>query len=133
MCCPMGTVSSSSPHGVVSGCEVSGGPPVGAERGELGLPCLFTRLPEPPGLRHVQQGLAPLLEFVGAQGLALLVHSRDGRPPGFDEERYKKRNTVERAINRLRHARAVATRYDQRGYVFRGPATVAALVIRLRT
>ena len=25
--------------------------------------------------------------------------SRGGRPPGFDEERYKKRNTVERAIN----------------------------------
>jgi transposase len=46
-----------------------------------------------------------------------------GRPPGFCEERYKKRNTVERAINRLNHARAVATRYDKRGYVFLGTAT----------
>ncbi|MFB6676659.1 hypothetical protein ACFCWG_30385, partial [Streptomyces sp. NPDC056390] len=27
--------------------------------------------------------------------------SRGGRPTGFDGERYKKRNTVERAINRL--------------------------------
>ncbi|WP_419248474.1 hypothetical protein [Streptomyces virginiae] len=62
----------------------------------------------------------------------MLVHSRGGRPPGFDEERYKKRNTVERAINRLQHARAVATCYDKRGYAFRGPATAAALVIRLR-
>lgn len=25
-----------------------------------------------------------------------------GRPPGFDKERYKKRNVVERAINRLK-------------------------------
>ncbi|MFF7079013.1 IS5 family transposase [Streptomyces lavendulae] len=34
-----------------------------------------------------------------------------GRPPGFDEDRYKKRNTVERAINKLKNHRAVATRY----------------------
>lgn len=54
-------------------------------------------------------------------------------PPGFDEERYEKRDTFERAINRLRNARAVATRYDQRGYVYLGTATAAALAIRLRT
>ncbi|GLW02787.1 IS5 family transposase [Streptomyces lavendulae subsp. lavendulae] len=34
-----------------------------------------------------------------------------GRPPGFDEDRYKKRNTVERAINKLKNQRAVATRH----------------------
>ncbi|MFE2183262.1 amidohydrolase family protein [Streptomyces sp. NPDC059455] len=40
---------------------------------------------------------------------------------------------VERAINRLKQCRAVATRYDKRGYVFLGTATTAALVIWLRT
>ncbi|MFE5793929.1 cupin domain-containing protein [Streptomyces sp. NPDC056503] len=35
--------------------------------------------------------------------------------------------------NKLKHARAVATRYDKRGYVFLGTATAAALVIWLRT
>ncbi|MFF1649896.1 hypothetical protein [Streptomyces sp. NPDC058240] len=53
--------------------------------------------------------------------------------PGFDVGRYKKRNTVERAINQLKQCRAVATRDDKRGCVFLVTATAAALVIRLRT
>jgi transposase len=68
-----------------------------------------------------------------SQAARLRKGSRGGRPPGFDEERYKKRNTVERAINKPKESRAVATRYDKRGHVFHGTATAAALVIRLRT
>lgn len=41
--------------------------------------------------------------------------SRGGRPPGFDKDRHKERNTVERAIGKLKQCRAVATRYDKRG------------------
>ncbi|MFF8394867.1 hypothetical protein [Streptomyces sp. NPDC016172] len=37
----------------------------------------------------------------------------DGRPAS--SERYKRRNTIERAINKLKQARPVATRYDERG------------------
>jgi transposase len=59
--------------------------------------------------------------------------SAGGRPPGFDAERYKLRNVVERAINKLKGFRAVATRYDKRGYVFGGTVTAAAVVIWLRT
>ena len=79
------------------------------------------------GIRHT------IPEKTDSQAARLRKGARGGRPPGFDEERYKKRNTVERAINQLKHARAVATRYDKRGYVFLGTATVAALTIWLRS
>lgn len=59
--------------------------------------------------------------------------SRGGRPTGFDSERYKKRNTVERTLNRLKGFRAVATRYEKRAYIYLGTVTLAALVIWLRT
>lgn len=68
-----------------------------------------------------------------SQAARLRKGSHGGRPPGFDEERYKKRNTVERAINRLAQHRAALTRYDKRRYVYLGPATAAALTIWLRT
>ncbi|MFF2819546.1 IS5 family transposase [Kitasatospora cineracea] len=78
------------------------------------------------GVRHT------IPERADSQAARLRKGSRGGRPPGFDEARYKKRNTVERAINKLKNSRAVATRYDKRGYVFLGTVTAAALVIWLR-
>lgn len=58
--------------------------------------------------------------------------SRGGRPPAFDPAAYKHRNTVERAIGKLRQHRAVATRYDKRDYVWRGTIDVASIRIWLR-
>ncbi|MET7738557.1 transposase [Streptomyces sp. NPDC005402] len=79
------------------------------------------------GIRHT------IPEKTDSQAARLRKGSRGGRPPGFGEDRYKKRNTVERAINRLQQSRAVATHYDKRGYVYLGTTTAAALTIWLRT
>jgi transposase len=39
--------------------------------------------------------------------------SAGGRPPSFDATRYRDRNVVERAFNRLKGWRGLATRYDK--------------------
>ncbi len=39
--------------------------------------------------------------------------SKGGRPVSHDTELYKERNTVERAINRMKAWRGIATRYDK--------------------
>lgn len=55
--------------------------------------------------------------------------SRGGRPPAFDPLIYRHRNTVERAINRLKHWRGVATRYDKYALTYLGGVTLAAAII----
>jgi len=57
---------------------------------------------------------------------------KGGRAPVFDTETYKQRNVVERAINKLKGFRAIATRYDKRDFTFRGTIDIATIRIWLR-
>lgn len=58
--------------------------------------------------------------------------SAGGRPPAFDPEVYRNRNTVERGFNRLKHWRGIATRYDKYALAYLGGITLAAIVIHHR-
>lgn len=48
------------------------------------------------------------------------------------EEQYKRCNEVERTINRLKHSRVVAIRYDKRAHVSHGTVTAASVRLWLR-
>lgn len=59
--------------------------------------------------------------------------SAGGRPPAFDTEIYKQRNTMERAFNRLKQWRGVATRYDKYALTFLGGVLLASTILISRT
>lgn len=48
-----------------------------------------------------------------------------GRPPKFDSAAYKGRNVVERAFNKVKHWRGVATRYDKLASTYRAGVVMA--------
>lgn len=53
-----------------------------------------------------------------------------GRPPAFDREAYKERNTVERTIGRLKRYRGVSTRFDKLAVRYEATIQVAILIDR---
>ena len=55
--------------------------------------------------------------------------SRGGRPPRFDAETYRDRNVVERAFNRLKQWRGIATRYDKHARNYRAGVVIASIVL----
>ena len=79
------------------------------------------------GIRHV----IPERRDQRAQRAA--AGARGGRPPGFDRAAYRRRNAVERCINRLKQFRGLATRYEKRAVNYRALVVLAAIVIWLTT
>nr|WP_281194324.1 IS5 family transposase [Streptomyces yerevanensis] len=55
-----------------------------------------------------------------------------GRPPGFDAETYKERNTVERCIARLKQWRGLAMRTDKLAIAYQAALHLAAIFIWTR-
>ena len=62
-----------------------------------------------------------------------VIPARSNRinPPAYDKDKYKGRNKVERLFNRLKHFRAIATRYDKLAHMFLGGILAALLAIKL--
>ncbi|MFE1873781.1 IS5 family transposase [Streptomyces sp. NPDC059496] len=57
---------------------------------------------------------------------------RGGRPPAFDREAYKQRNTVERCINRLKQWHGPATRTDEPAIAYQAALHLAGIPIWTR-
>ncbi|WP_453066582.1 IS5 family transposase [Streptomyces massasporeus] len=55
--------------------------------------------------------------------------SDGGRPPAFDRDAYKQRNTVERCINRLKQWRGIATRYEKTSTIYLAGLHVAGIFL----
>jgi transposase len=68
----------------------------------------------------------------GAWGNIRLMPNRKNRP-AFSAWLYRYRNAVERFFNKLKHFRAVATRYDKRDDNFLASVKLASLRIWLRS
>ncbi|MCM0621778.1 transposase [Nocardioides sp. BSK12Z-4] len=54
-----------------------------------------------------------------------------GRPPAFDANLYKGRNVVERAFNRIKDWRGLATRYDKLATTYCGGVVLRAITLWL--
>ena len=82
----------------------------------------------PAGTRHP----AVILEPEDQLGHRKNRGSRGGRPVNFDTQDYKNRNVVERAFNKLKNWRGLATRYDKYAITYRGSMVLACLVLWLQ-
>lgn len=76
-------------------------------------------------------GLMQSLESRGAWGNIRAMPNRV-RIPSFSPWLYRQRNLVERFFNKLKHFRAVATRYDKRDDNFLASVQLASIRIWLR-
>ncbi len=57
--------------------------------------------------------------------------SNQRRQPNFDRPAYRRRNAVERLINRLKQFRRIATRYEKRAANYLGMITVGMILLWL--
>jgi transposase len=56
---------------------------------------------------------------------------KPGRKPAFDEATYRRRNVVERCVNRLKQWRGIATRFEKRAANYRAMVVLASTMIWL--
>jgi transposase len=72
--------------------------------------------------------------MIAAQGATANIRPLGHRidPPTFSKRAYKRRNLVERFFNKLKHYRAIATRFDKHDANFMATIKLAALRLWMR-
>ena len=76
-------------------------------------------------------GKKKIRDYLRKRGIGAVIarQKNEKRKGRFDKEAYRKRNVVERAINRLKQFRRVATRYEKRAANYRAMLVIAAIVL----
>jgi|TARA_B100001971_G_scaffold178242_1_gene173060 transposase len=71
-----------------------------------------------------------ILGFINQQGTIAVIPPKSNRKTQrrYDRELYKERNLIERAFNRLKGWRRIATRYDRRSIYFMAALHLAAAI-----
>lgn len=75
--------------------------------------------------------LRKLIVDIGAEAVIPCNPTRK-KPIPYDFEAYKRRNTIERCFNKLKHFRRIATRFDRRAAHFLGFLQLAAAILWMR-
>lgn len=73
----------------------------------------------------------PVRSYLRRRGIGAVIPRRANesrRGVRFDREAYRHRNVVERAINRLKQHRAIATRYDKLEATYHALLTIACIL-----
>jgi transposase len=75
-----------------------------------------------------------LRQAVVAQGAHPVIPPRSNRktPISYDQHLYKERNIIERAFNKLKHYRRIATRYEKKAANFMGFILLGSIMIHLK-
>lgn len=86
-------------------------------------------------------GYARCRQALRRRGIPHVIPERDdqrarrarkpGRKPAFDRATYRRRNVVERCVNRLKQWRGLATRYEKLATTYRAMVVIAATMIWL--
>jgi transposase len=74
-----------------------------------------------------------LRRYLRERGVRITIARRANQPRGgpFDKASYRLRNRVERLINRMKHCRRLATRYEKRAENYRAMWVIAAILLWL--
>ena len=72
-----------------------------------------------------------LLAFIRSKGAKAVIPPKSNRrePWEYDRKLYRERNLIERAFNKLKHWRRIATRYDHRSLYFLSALYLVSSVI----
>lgn len=76
----------------------------------------------------------PIRAYLRRRGIGAVIprqRTESRRGTRFDRAAYRERNRVERTINRLKHYRAIATRYEKLETTYHALITIAAILFWL--